>query len=215
MLFRSPMQSLMRIFALSMQGLKMTFKSLFFKENAAGGAKKSAKSKSVAARAAHVLLALLTPLAMLALLAGAHQVIAQPGSLGYEARQTIAQAPTPPPGQFRDVFSLADVGSGPIEMHGIDSQTSIFFTLQQTHVVKSAKIHIYYAFSPGLLPALSHIQLSINGTLFATLPVPPGQTPGSASKVEQAEISIPAELLVRNRKWFTGRAPTPYGGGCG
>jgi len=192
-----PMQSLARIFALSMQGLRMTFKSLFFKEKAAGGAKKSAKGKSVAARAAHMLLALLMPLAVVALFANAHPLHAQPGTLGYEARQAIAQAPPPPPGQFRDVFSLADVGSGPIEMHGIDSQTSIFFTLQQTHVVKSAKIHIYYTFSPSLLPALSHIQLSLNGTLFATLPVPPGQTPGSASKVEEAEISIPAELLVR------------------
>jgi cellulose synthase (UDP-forming) len=189
-----PMQSLMRIFALSMQGLKMTFTSLFFKEKPAKKGQAKGKS-SVAARAAHMLLVLLTPLAVLSLFAGHTQ--AQPGTMGYEARQAIAKAPPPPPGQFRDVFSLAEVGSGPIELHGIDSQTSIFFTLQQTHVVKTAKIHIYYAFSPSLLPALSHIQVSLNGTLFATLPVPPGQTPGSASKEEEAEISIPAELLVR------------------
>src|SRR6202000_1445752 len=80
------------------------------------------------------------------------------------------------PGQFHDSFTLADIGAGSIEMHGIDSQQSFFFTLPQTHVVKAGKVHIYYSFSPALLTQLSHIQLSLNGTLFATLPVPPGQT---------------------------------------
>ena len=198
-----PMQSLGRIFAISMAGLKMTFMSLFFKPKAAktnAPVKGKAKSKSnvPATRIAHMLLALLMPLIMMALLTGfALPAQSQQGTMGFEARQAIAKAPPPPPGQFRDVFSLAEAGSGPIEMHGIDSTHSIFFTLQQTHVVKTAKIHIYYTFSPSLLPALSHIQLSLNGTLFATLPVPPGQTQGSATKDEEAEISIPAELLVR------------------
>ncbi len=150
---------------------------------------------SVPASAAHVLLVLLMPLL---LLAGAGKALhAQPGSMGYDARQAIAKAPPPPSGQFRDVFSLKEAGSPEIELHGIDSQHTTFFTLPQTHVVKSAKVHIYYAFSPSLLPALSHIQLMVNGTLFATLPVPPGQTPGSGSKDEEAEFSIPSELLVR------------------
>ena len=197
-----PIHSLLRIFALSMQGLKITFKSLFFKEKSAKvktSTKGQTKGKSnvAATRAAHLLLLCLTPLAALSLLAGAAQLQAQPGTMGYEARQAIAKGPQPLPGQFRDVFSLAEAGAAPIEMHGIDSQTSVFFTVQQTHVIKTAKLHIYYAFAPSLLPALSHIQLSLNGTLFATLPVPPGQTPGSATKEEEAEISIPAELLVR------------------
>ena len=215
-----PMQSLGRIFTISMLGLKMTFMSLFFRnkgksKTANKGAAKSAKGKAAvsATRAAHMLLALLMPLAMLAALAAAPRAVhaqaapapstqtqptqTQQGTVGSETRQAIAKQPPPPPGQFRDVFSLADTGAGPIELHGIDSQTSIFFTLQQTHVVKNARIHIYYSFSPALLPQLSHIQLSLNGTLFATLPVPPGQTQGSATRQEDAEISIPAELMVR------------------
>jgi cellulose synthase (UDP-forming) len=190
-----PMKSLAGIFAISMQGLKMTFTSLFFNEKPAKGqaAKGQAKAKSKVA-AAHILLALLIPLAML--VNGGREAQAQ-NSAGFEARQAIQKGPAPPPGQFRDVFSLAEAGSGQIEMHGIDSQNSIFFTLPQTHVVKSAKIHIYYTFSPSLLPALSHLRLMLNGTLFASLPVPPGQTPGSAGKQEEAEFSIPAELLVR------------------
>jgi cellulose synthase (UDP-forming) len=141
---------------------------------------------------------MLMPLATLALLAGSARTgVAQPGSLGGAARQALATAPPPPPGQFHDVFSLADTGSSAIELHGTDSKRSIFFTLPQTSVVKSAKIHIYYSFSPSLRPDLSHMQLMLNGTLFATLPVPPEQTAATGSKEEDAEISIPAELLVR------------------
>src|SRR5579859_1668237 len=204
-----PMKSLAGIFAISMQGLKMTFTSLFFKEKPAktkapakGQAQKGqAKSKSKVA-AAHMLLALLTPLAMLAALVGGGREVQAQNSAGFEARQAIQKGPAPPPGQFRDVFSLAEAGSGQMEMHGIDSQISVPFTLPQTHVVKAAKIHIYYTFSPSLLPDLSHMQLMLNGTLFASLPIPPGQTPGSAGKQEEAEFSIPAELLVR-RNVFT------------
>jgi cellulose synthase (UDP-forming) len=198
-----PLKSLGRIFAISFKGLKMTFISLFFKPKSAakpktkGKSAGKAKSGTPTARAAHMLLALLTPLAMLSLLLLGSAASAQQGSMGNDARQAIAKAPPPPAGQFRDVFSLADTGAGTTEFHGIDSQRSIFFTLNQTHVVKSAKIHIYYTFSPSLLSNLSHIQLMLNGTLFATLPVPPNQTPGSSAKEEEAEFSIPSELLVR------------------
>ncbi|WP_263358263.1 UDP-forming cellulose synthase catalytic subunit [Acidicapsa ligni] len=184
-----PMKSLARIFYISMQGLKMTFTSLFFKE------KPAAKAKGVsAARVAQILVLFLTSLVLLT--SGSKALHAQT-SMGYETRQAIAKAGPPAPGQFHDVFSLAETGASPIEMRGIDSQHSTFFTLNQTHVVKTAKIHIYYAFSPSLLQQLSHIQLMLNGTLFATLPVPPGENSTTGSKVEEADISIPAELLVR------------------
>jgi cellulose synthase (UDP-forming) len=191
-----PMKSLGRIFYISFQGLKMTFMSLFFKEKTAPKSKSAAKGKSKvsAARAAHMLILFLTSL--LILLGSSSALYAQ-NSAGYEARQALAKAPPPPSGQFHDAFSLAEAGSSPIEMRGIDSQHSIFFTLNQTHVVKTAKIHIYYTFSPSLLQQLSHIQLMLNGTLFATLPVPPGESSITGSRVEEADLSIPAELLVR------------------
>ena len=202
-----PMKSLGRIFYLSFKGLKMTFVSLFFsdksaKSKSAGKSKAVAKAKSSGkpksnTAAAHTLLLLLMPLALFSLLFAGQAANAQPGSMGNTAREAIAKAPPPPPGQFHDVFSLADAGSSTIEMHGIDSQDTIFFALPQTHVVKAAKIHIYYTFSPSLLPQLSHIQLMLNGTLFATLPVPPNQSPGGSARIEEAEFEIPSELLVR------------------
>jgi len=103
-----------------------------------------------------------------------------------------------PQGQFHDSFTLNDAGSPQIELHGIDSRHEIYFTLPQTHVVRAAKIHIYYAFSPSLLPELSHLKLMMNGTLFATVQPTPGQLGGSDSKDAEAEFTIPADLLVHN-----------------
>jgi cellulose synthase (UDP-forming) len=103
-----------------------------------------------------------------------------------------------PPGQYRDTFTLSDAGSPQIELHGIDSQHNIYFTLPQTHVVRSAKIHLFYTFSPSLLPQLSHLKLLMNGTLFATVQPTPGQVGGSDSHDAEAEFEIPPELLVHN-----------------
>ena len=191
-----PMKSLGRIFYLSFQGLKMTFVSLFFKQKPKAAPKAKGKKSAVSAtRAAHMLLWMLLPLSLLVGFAS-RSAAAQGGAAAALAAQKPATASVPA-GQFRDTFSLADTGSGTIEMHGIDSRNTIFFTLPQTHVVKAAKIHIFYTFSPSLKPELSHMQLLVNDTLFATLPVPPEQVPGSAGKLEEAEVSIPAELLVR------------------
>jgi cellulose synthase (UDP-forming) len=136
-----------------------------------------------------------------ALLMGAgHNLFGQAPSAqpGPAVQQTAKAAQAPPPGQFRDTFSLNDAGSPQIEMHGIDSSHSIYFTLPQTHVARTAKIHIYYAFSPSLLPQLSHIKLILNGTLFATIQPTPGQVGGSSSQDAEAEFTIPPELLVHN-----------------
>jgi len=103
-----------------------------------------------------------------------------------------------PPGQYRDSFTLADAGSPQIEFHNIDSTHNIYFTLPQTHVVRAARIHVYYAFSPGLLPQLSHLKLSLNGTLFATLQPSPGASGGSDGRTAEAEFPIPPDLLVHN-----------------
>jgi cellulose synthase (UDP-forming) len=96
-----------------------------------------------------------------------------------------------PQGQFHDSFTLNDAGSPQIELHGIDSRHEIYFTLPQTHVVRTAKIHVYYAFSPSLLPQLSHLKLMMNGTLFATVQPTPGQLGGSDSQDAEAEFTIP------------------------
>ena len=87
--------------------------------------------------------------------------------------------PAAPSGQFHDNFTLADAGAPQVELRGIDSSYSIYFTLPQTHVVRNAKVHVFYAFSPSLLPQLSQIKLLLNGTLFATVQPTAGQSGGN------------------------------------
>jgi cellulose synthase (UDP-forming) len=201
------LRSLGRIFQISMHGLVSTFQSLFMDKD-----RPARKSSSLS-----VVNSAMLALTALLLLGGAHRVQAQAHAA--QAAQVTAQPPANaqiqnyagaiqgapavkeapvPPGQYRDTFTLNDAGSPQIELHGIDSQHSIYFTLPQTHVARTAKIHIYYAFSPSLLPQLSHLKLIINGTLFATVQPTPGPGGGSDSRDAEAEFTIPADLLVHN-----------------
>ena len=190
--------SLGRIFQISMHGLASTFQSLFTnKEKRA----KKASSLSIARSTGIVLMAA-------AFFGFAHKASAQnPAAPAVTQNANGQNIVTPnaaidttpvPPGQYRDTFTLADAGSPQIETHGIDSEHNVYFTLPQTHVVRTARIHIYYSFSPSLLPQLSHLKLIMNGTLFATIQPNAGQAGGTDSKEGDAVFDIPPELLVHN-----------------
>jgi len=180
------LRSLSRIFQISMHGLLTTFQSLLTGKDRLESPKRAKKAVATALFAA-------------ALLMGGGRLEAQvQGFAGaLQAGAPDKNAPVPP-GQFRDTFTLKDAGSPRIELHGIDSSHTIFFTLPQTHVARTAKIHLYYAFSPSLLPQLSHIKVILNGTLFATIQPTPGVLGGSSSQIAEGEFPIPPELLVHN-----------------
>ncbi len=78
----------------------------------------------------------------------------------------------PTPGAFHTVLTLSDMGvPDTIMLHGVDDSDSVHFSLPKNQIVKSAELHLRYHFSPALLPSLSHLKISLNGTLLATLPV--------------------------------------------
>src|ERR1035437_1059366 len=178
-----------RIFKIYMHGLSSTFQSLF-----TGKDRQVKKARTLPAISAAVIFA------MAAILMGAPQPVRGQiqGFAGSLDKGVTDKNPPVPPGRFRDTFTLNDAGSPQIELHGIDSSHSIYFTLPQTHVARTAKVHVYYAFSPSLLPQLSHLKLILNGTLFATIQPTPGMVGGSSSKDAEGEFAIPAELLVHN-----------------
>jgi cellulose synthase (UDP-forming) len=203
------MRSMGRIFRISMRGLASTGLSLFSKRDRRVEAARKAASLPVARSVVIGTLAAI-------LMGAAHNVLAQAGP-GQAPSPSQSRVPQPglssqsvpaAPGRFHDTFTLNDAGTPQIELHGIESIHSIYFTLPQTHVVRAAKIHVYYAFSPSLLPQLSHLKLILNGTLFATIQPAtiqpaPGQTGGSSglgssSQDAEAEFAIPADLLVHN-----------------
>ncbi|HEV2483898.1 MAG TPA: UDP-forming cellulose synthase catalytic subunit [Terracidiphilus sp.] len=183
------LHSLGRIFQISMHGLASTFRSLFTNED-----KQARKSTSLSIARTLVIFALS------ALLMGGSQSVRAQVQVPAAAPQAVTSDKNAAvtPGHYQDSFTLNDAGSPQIELHGIDSMHNIYFTLPETHVVRTARIHIYYAFSPSLLPQLSHIKLILNGTLFATLQPTPGQVGGSDSRDAEAEFTIPTDLLVHN-----------------
>ena len=180
----SVLRSLGRIFAISMRGLKATFLSIFINEEKAA---RKPPSLSIAQLGMLFLLATL-------LVVNNPKAIAQ----AQTANTASSASPAIPPGQYHDSFTLADTGSPQIELHSIDRQHNVYFTLPQTHVVRTATIHVYYAFSPALIPQLSHLKLILNGTLFATIQPSAGKFGGSDGSDAEADFTIPPELLVHS-----------------
>ncbi len=220
-----PLTSLGRIFQLSFYGLRQTIRGM--RRN-----RKEPPKGRLATTIAPLLL-----FAFLALLFGRSlgaQQTAGPAAAGGPASSATAAAMqgtdggaaarSLSPGNFDTVFALADVNvPDDIVLRGVDSYHSVYFSIPQTEIVKTATMHIRYHFSPGLLPEISHLKVSLNGTLFATLPVTaiPGYAVGgndqtSAQKLAQqgsvtvsrnesgalleANLVMPADMLVHNNE---------------
>ena len=208
-----PMKSLGRILHLSVHGLTRTAKELMKTKK-----KVAPKGKLVTSIAPLFLLALLLasrvlPAQMISMPIGFRQMAqpvaaaqgaAQPSDAGMQARPVV-------PGTFDNLFTLGDLGApDTIVLRGVDAYHTVYFSLPQTQVVRSAKMTLHYHFSPGLIPSLSHIKVSLNGTLFATLPVtvrptPPGPSDLNAPRAEssaliETTVTLPAEMLVRDNQ---------------
>ncbi len=216
-----PMKSLGRILRLSVHGLSITIRGLMKTKQ-----RKTPKGR-LAASAAPLLLALLV--GALTRFAYGAQVSAMPppvaraavgpSSLGVSGG---VSAHSVAPGLFDNTFSLADVGvPDTIVLRGVDAYHTVPFSVPQTEVIKSATMHLRYHFSPGLLPDISHLKVSLNGTLFATLPVTirPTSSSGGGGQQEKASESqvlnaarnennalleatlvLPAEMLVHQNE---------------
>lgn len=112
--------------------------------------------------------------------------------------------------EFNAVYSLEQLGaSGSVQLRGVSSERTLQFVLPQTAVASQGVLRVRYFASPALLPALSHINVLLNGTLFASLPVSAstasGDTPSLKSGQQTLEqtVNLPADLLVhRNRLTF-------------
>jgi cellulose synthase (UDP-forming) len=237
-----PLRSLARIFILSMGGFQQIAKGIF--------SRKKSKSRSLSTSVVNPLVLLVALLSGGALLAPKAHAQTRPGlapsappatlnaggiasSVGTASSSDTATAQATalmtakqmPAGQFDNVFTLADVGvPDTIVLRGVDAYHSLYFSVPQTQVVKTATMKLRYHFSPGLLPALSHLKVSVNGTLFATLSVttpsnysgePADLTPeqkvaesqqlsvkrvSENSAVLETTLTLPAEMLVHDNQ---------------
>jgi cellulose synthase (UDP-forming) len=149
----------------------------------------------------------IVPLFLLAVLLGA-AIKPSPAIAQTPTSRSIAPAA---PVTFDNTLALSDLGvSNTIVLHGVDAYDSVRFSLPKTQLVKTAAMHLRYHASPGLIPSLSHVKVSLNGTLFATVPVttqtaaapPPSPAPAATSphsensSLLESTITLPAELLA-------------------
>jgi len=104
-------------------------------------------------------------------------------------------------GMFDDVFTLADAGApDSIDLSGVSASHSVYFAVPRNRIVKTARMNLRYHFSPGLLPGISHLNVSLNGTLFATLAVDGNSNSDEQSSVIEAILALPPELLVHDNR---------------
>ena len=222
-----PLKSLGRILRLSLHGLNITVRGLMTTT------KKSSPKGRLAASAAPLLL-----LAILATTWTSTAFGAQVATTPPLAAPPAVASPSPnplspgidrgvrahpvPPGNFDNTFSLADVGvPDTIVLRGVDAYHTVPFSVPQTEVIHTATMHLRYHFSPGLLPSISHLKVSLNGTLFATLPVatrpvslssdlnPEEKTAASqmlnvtrneTNALLEATLTLPADMLVHQNE---------------
>ena len=170
------LRSLGHIFKISMRGLMATVLTLFGRDDLAARRKSNplsiVPSGMILLLAGLLILGAPTTRAQSPLLAphsaGAAST-ANPASPANSTNPTNSNNPANPantanpavlPGQYHDSFTLADAGSTQIELHSTDRRHNIYFTLPQSHVARTATIHVYYAFSPvadsAIKPSQAH-----------------------------------------------------------
>ena len=196
-----PLTSLAKIFKLSFRGLRQTV------QDEIKPRRKLATS--------------ILPLVLLTIMFGAGKsLIAQlPTQPAFNAQPAPGNnAPTSPaddPSAFAKVLSFADIGiPATIVLHGTDAINTVRFSLPQNQSIRTATMRLRYHFSPGLQPSVSHLNVSLNGTLVATLPVTvqpvaviapsAGQTASTPhnenNSLLEATLTLPAEAMKRSNE---------------
>jgi hypothetical protein len=69
-------------------------------------------------------------------------------------------------------FTFAQLGAGPMALHGVQSVGSVNIGTRKDEVVVGATLHLRLTYSPAMLPDLSHLQVTLNGQTLAALPLP-------------------------------------------
>jgi cellulose synthase operon protein B len=112
-------------------------------------------SKCLLRRAGNVVLALLTM------------------HLSSTALAQTRSAAEPPVRQTKMTF--AELGAGPMELHGVKAIGAVNVGARMDEVVVAARLRLRMTYSPAMLPDLSHLRVSLNGQVLAALPLPKEQ----------------------------------------
>lgn len=83
-----------------------------------------------------------------------------------------AGAATLAPATSTHVMTLRQMGAyGPIALRGVDQARQLDIGVRLDEVVTAAKLKLAFTYSPALVFPLSHIKLTLNDEVIATLPL--------------------------------------------
>ncbi len=117
-----------------------------------------------------------------------------------EAPVQVTIAPTPPPAAAPAVgrtysFTLKEMGAQyPLTLRGVDGRDSVGFTIRADEVVTGAELKMFYAYSPSMIPDLSHINVLVNDEVASTIELPKE----NAGTDQERVIKIPPRLITEN-----------------
>lgn len=81
-------------------------------------------------------------------------------------------------------YTLEELGAlSPIELRSVDGHRSMSFSLRKDEVITAANLRLNYAWSPALIPELSHLRVLLNGEQMSSLPMPRENSNGHTSDV--------------------------------
>ncbi|MBB1600215.1 cellulose synthase [Variovorax sp. UMC13] len=90
-------------------------------------------------------------------------------------------------------FNLTQLGLNyAVQLRGVSGTVGIPFSVRADELVTSAALRLNYAYSPALIPELSHLKVSVNDVLVATLALPRE----GAGKAQTADIQIDRRLVT-------------------
>jgi cellulose synthase operon protein B len=106
-------------------------------------------------------------------------------SLATDPVAVVDRTPTIASRQRVVSFTFKQLGAlTPIRLRGVEGSQSLPFSIRSDEVVASAKLKFDYAYSPSLLPELSHLNVLLNGEVSAVLPLPRDKVLGNKREID-------------------------------
>ncbi len=102
-----------------------------------------------------------------------------PGQPGLPGPAGPATAATATGTTRQEVLTLKDLGANsPIRLLGVQGEGSLPFSIRRDEVATGGKIDVSFAYSPALIPELSHLTVLLNGEVIGSIPPPKEKASG-------------------------------------
>jgi cellulose synthase operon protein B len=95
--------------------------------------------------------------------------------------------------------SFAELGAGPMELHGVQAIGAVNLGSRIDEVIVAAKLRLRMTYSPSMLADLSHLRVTLNGQVLAAIPLPKEQ---AGREVEREIVLDPRYFSDYNQLRF-------------